>query len=189
MALGTGPDRLVDLLRSNWRPTRVGRRDIPDVVRDDSGTPTGDPTAGDGVLILRNREEVQVRHSRHDLIHCYHPSGSAPTFTDRGFDEQRVAETVQIDIEVADRTDQSTTPPERLLARDRMIGERDSVVSLSEPPYGGIAGEVRYLLETVRRGIDEWDRVETTPVGMTLENSNATVRYQVTLTELASNTV
>ena len=189
MALGTGPDRLVELLRDNWQATRAGRDDIPDVVRDAAGDPSSDPSDGDGVLVLRNREEVQVRQSRHDLVHIYHPTANAPEITDRGYDEQRIVETVQIDVEAADRTDQSTTPPTRRVARDRMLGDRAALASTSEPPYGGLAGEVQFLLETVRRGLDEWDRVDYTLVGMTLQNSNATVRFSVDLTQLAANTV
>lgn len=189
MALLTGPDALVSILQANWQPSRSGREDIPDLVRDSNGDPSSEPSDGDGVLILKNREEVNVRQQRHDLIHAYIPTGNSPTITDRGYDEQRITETVQIDIDITDRTDHTTDPPERLSARDRMIGDRAALASTAEPPYGGISGEVQFILESVRRGTDEWDRINYTPIGGTLGNSNATVRWHVDLVELASNTV
>ena len=189
MALGTGPERLVELFQTEWHPTRAGRDDIPDVVRDESGDPSSDPTDGDGVLILRNTEDVRVQFSRHDLIHCYHPEGNSPEITDRGYDEQRTVETVQVDISITDRTDHSTDPADRLLARERMVGDRDALASTTDPPYPGIAGEVQYILESVRRGLDEWDRVDYEPIDFSLGNSNADVRWTVDLIRLAANTV
>jgi len=189
MALLTGPDRLIDLLQTEWTPQRAGRGDIPDVVRDSGGNPSSDPTDGDGVLILKNREEVNVQQSRHDLIHCYHPEGNSPEVTDRGYDEQRIVETVQIDIDIADRTQHGVSPPNRSGARARMVGDRADLASTSDPPYGGLSGEVQFILEGVRRGLDEWERVDYTPVGATLKNSNATVRWSVDLVQLAANTV
>jgi len=48
---------------------------------------------------------------------------------------------------------------------------------------------VQYILESVRRGLDEWDRVNYSPVKYTLGNSNADVRWNVDLIKLAANTV
>lgn len=189
MALGTAPDRLQELFKQNWQATRAGRGDIPDVVRDSNGDPSSDPTDGDGVLVLRDREEVRYQTSRHDLVHVYHPEGNSPEVTDRGYDEQRIVETVQVDISVTDRTDHTTDPADRLVARERMVGDRDSLASTTDPPYPGISGEVQYILEGVRRGLDEWDRVDYSPVGVTLGNSNADVRWNVDLIQLAANTV
>jgi len=189
MSLLTGPQRLIKLLQDDWQPTRVGRGDIPDVVRDSGGDPSSDPTDGDGVLVVRDREEVRFQTSRHDLIHCYHPEGNTPEVNDRGYDEQRIVETVQVDISITDRTDHTTDPSDRLLARERMVGDRDDVADTSEPPYPGISGEVQFILEGVRRGLDEWDRVDYTPVRATLGNSNADVSWNVDLIRLAANTV
>jgi len=88
-----------------------------------------------------------------------------------------------------DRTDHSTDPADRLLARERMVGDRDDLASTSDPPYPGIAGEVQYILESVRRGLDEWDRVEYDPIDFNLGNSNADVRWSVDLIRLAVNAV
>lgn len=191
MALLTGPEALVDKLQADWQATRTGRDDIPDVIRDSGGTPTSDPDESDdtGVLILENRSEVNVNQARHDLIHAYIPQGNSPTVTDRGYDEQRIVETVQIDIDLTDRTDHTTSPPTRLSARDRMTGDRAALADTGDPPYGGISGEVQFILEGIRRGFNEWDRVDYTFTNSTLGNSNATVRYQVDLIQLASNTV
>ena len=189
MALGTAPQRLVDLLRNEWQPTRTGRGDIPDVVRDSGGNPSSDPTDGTGVLVLRDRENVRFDTARHDLIHVYHPEGNTPEINDRGYDEQRIVETVQIDISITDRTDHTTDPATRLVARDRMVGDRDDLASTTDPPYPGISGEVQYILETVRRGLDEWDRVNYSPIDYNLGNSNADVAWNVDLIQLAANTV
>jgi hypothetical protein len=130
-----------------------------------------------------------VTQSSYDLIHCYHPEGNSPEITDRGFDEQRIVETVQVDISVTDRTDHTTDPSTRLLARERMVGDRDDLASTSDPPYPGISGEVQYILESYRRGLDEWDRVNYTPVNVFLGNSNADISINVDLIQLATNTV
>jgi len=196
MALGTAPARVVDLLQSEWQVSRVGRGDVPDVVRDSNGDPSSDPQDTDvnadpaeRVLILHDREEVSVNHAVNDEIHVYQPDADPPVRTDRGFKEQRISETVQIDIVLTDYTDNTVSPPERLSARARMVGDRGDLASFSDPPYGGIAGEVQYILETVRRGLDEWDRVDFDYAGWTLKNSDATVRVRAELTQLAANTV
>lgn len=191
MALGLGPTKLIATLQDDWEASRTGRGDIPDVIRDSNGDPTSDPdeSADEGVVILPNRSEVRINKARHDVIHAYHPEGNAPDTTDRGYDEQRIVETVQIDIDITDRTDHDTDPSERLGAKARMIGTRDDLASTSDPPYGGISGEVQYILESYRRGLAEWDRVNYTPVRMYLGNSNATVSWSVDLIQLAANTV
>jgi len=189
MSMGSGPQAVIQLLKDEWQPVRAGRADIPDVVRDANGGPSSDPADGNGVLILRDRQDVRFQTSRHDLIHVYHPEGNTPEVSDRGYDEQRIVETVQIDISVTDRTDHDTDPASRLIARERMVGSRDDLASTTDPPYPGISGEVQYILESVRRGLDEWDRVNYSPVKYTLGNSNADVSWNVDLIQLAANTV
>ena len=181
MTFGSGPQALDDHLTTNWQPTRTGRPDIPDVVTS--------PQSEFGVLIAHDREMVANNQGVHDLIHCYHPQSGGMTITDQGYNEKHVVETVQIDIEVADRTDPTTG--ERLYARDRLVGDRDATDYPSDEsaPYPGVFGEVMYLLERVRKGLDEWDVARTDVVNMHLGNSDASISYSVDLEHLAAGTV
>jgi len=188
MALVTGPQRLLELFEDEWQATRAGRADVPDIIK--RTTQGENPNLNDGVLPVRDREEVAVDQAKHDLLHCYHPEGNPPTVTDNGFKEQNVVETVQIDLDITDRTDHALNPPDaRLSARERMTGLRGDLAAFDDPPYGGIAGETVYILETVRRGLDEWDTVSYDFVNVYLGNSNATISLNVELEQIARNTV
>jgi len=183
MALGTGPQALVDLFTDRWQQSRTGRDDVP---------PMYDPNTDialqkDVVVPLRNREESGVDRGKHDILHCYHPEANPPTATDTGYSEENVVETVQIDVDLTDRTDTATS--ERLSARERMVSDRGSLADLLEPPYPGILGEVKYVLETVRRGYEEYDTVSTDFQNVYLGNSNASVSVVVELEIIAKNTV
>jgi hypothetical protein len=186
MAQGTGPQRLVEYLESNWQATRAGRGDVPDTIKFQTGTE--DPALNRGVLVVRDRERVAVDNGKHDLIHVYHPEAAPPVHEDNGYKEVRVVETVQVDIELTDRPDPDDAAG-RLSAEERMVGRRADVTDPDEPPYPGIWGEVRYLLETIRRGLDEWDRVAQDPVNVYLGHANANVSINVELEQIATNTV
>lgn len=187
MAFGTAPEALVEQLQSGWQASRTGRDDVPDLVRDGNGDPSSDPNDGEGVLVLKNLDEVAVNRQLHDVIHCYPPEADPMTVQDNGYKEQRVVESVQIDIDLADRSEYD--PPKRVSAKERMIGTRDSVADLDEPPYPGIFGEVKYVLETIRRGFDEFDIVRHQPLTMSLESSDAFVAIDVECERIAANTV
>lgn len=182
MALGTGPERLVELFENNWQQTRTGRADVP---------PMYDPNTDidlqrDVVVPLRNRERSGVDRGIHDILHCYHPEANPPAITDRGYSEENVVETVQVDIDLTDRTDQSTAT--RLSARDRMVSDRSGLSSTSDAPYPGILGETKYVLEEVRRGLDEYDVVRTDLNNLYLGNSNASASVVVELERIAKDT-
>jgi hypothetical protein len=183
MALGTGPEALVDLFIDNWQQSRTGRDDVP---------PMYDPTQKiqlqKGVVVpLRNREQSGVDRGKHDILHCYHPEANPPAVTDRGYSEENVVETVQVDVDLTDRTDHSTG--ERLSARERMVSDRGSLASTSDPPYPGVLGEVKYVLEEVRRGYREWDTVSFDVQNLYLGNSNANAAITVELERVAKDTV
>jgi hypothetical protein len=182
---GTGPEALVRLLETNWQESRTGRDDVPPIIQHTTGS--DDPKLENGVYPLRNREESGVNLGRHDVIHCYHPEAGPFAIQDTGYAEQNVVETIQIDIELTDRTDQTTDT--RLSARDRMVSERGSLADLAEPPYPGILGEVKYVLETVRRGFDEYDTVSHNIINHYLGNSNANASFSVELERIAAPTV
>jgi len=192
MAYGTGPQALVNELQTRWTASRTGRDDVPDVVRDGNGNPSSDPddadpSADERVVILDNLSEVSVTRQVVDTVHVYHPEASPGSITDRGYKEQRVVETVQIDIDLVDRTDYDAT--ERLSAKERMVGTRAGLADTGDPPYGGIAGEVKYVLEELRRGFDEYQRVDYEPVNVSLDHADAFVAFSVDLHQLAANTV
>jgi hypothetical protein len=185
MAFGTGPEALIELFETEWEQSRTGRDDVPPIIAQQ--TADEDPKLNNGVLPLKNREQSGVSMSRHDVVHCYHPEAGPFAVSDSGYKEQNVVETVQVDIELTDRTDQ--TADERLSATERMVSSRGSVAALDEPPYPGILGEIKYLLETIRRGLDEYDRVRHDIVNFYLGNSNANASINVELERIAANTV
>jgi hypothetical protein len=91
-------------------------------------------------------------------------------------------ETVQVDIECGDRT----IDGQRSTARYRLVGDRrDS----ANQEYAGIAGEVEYILETVRRSFNEWEVVSSDPVALVLNNSNSRMSLNVELERIGRNTV
>jgi len=184
MAMGTGPQRLIRLLETEWQASRVGRDDVPEIIKHTTGSE--EPRGNSGVLALRDRSQVYVDKGKHDEIHIYHPENAGITTTDRGFKEQNVVETVQIDISLANRT---TDAGVRSVAEDRMVGDRGDLADFDEPPYPGIFGEVVYILEGVRRGLDEWDTVSYEPINVSLRNSDADVSINVELEQIARNTV
>lgn len=180
MTTGTGPQAIASHLQANWQATRSGRPDVPDAV--------DDPHAEFGVVITEDRQRAKEQYSVHDIIHCYHPQAGL-TFTDQGYKEKNVVEEVQIDIDVTDRTDPDTG--ERLSARNRLVGDRSEPGFPSDEsgPYPGVSGEVQYLLETVRRGLDEWDVARMGVVNVHLGNSEASISWSVELEHIAANTV
>lgn len=184
MALGTSPQRIITLLEDNWQASRTGRDDIPPIIKRE--TQNENPDLNVGVLALRDREQSSWDHAKHDIIHIYHPEGNPPSSTDRGYKEEQLVETVQIDIDITDRTDQDTGT--RLSAKERMVGERGDLSGFYMPPYPGLLGETKYILETVRRGLDEWDTVSHDFANVYLGNSNATVSIIVELEQIARNT-
>jgi len=181
---GTGPQALVDLLASEWQVSRPERVDVPPVVIDPgTGTDVSAPdyTTNRGVIITEDRQTLDRNKAIHDLIHAYHPEGTPPQYEDRGFKEVGTTETVQLDIECADRN----IDGERTSARERMVGDRRDP---DNQEYTGLWGEVTYILEGVRRRYDEWDVVRQDPVAILLENSNARVSLNVELERIARNT-
>jgi len=217
MTLFQGSQALAVYLRANWSGTRDGRPDIPDHIRDDAGDPTTSFNAatGPGVVILADRQDqVSVDRALFDPIYVYHPEADPPTTQDTGYASERQEENIQIDIELTDRNDPDTGT--RLNARNRMLGNRydeqtgdggrlntetgfsvggNSGATLGEDerpseigPYPGVVGEVKYLLERTRRGLDEWDVARADPVNVYLGNSNANISYRVTLEKIGTNT-
>jgi len=184
MPLGHGPDELVRLIEEEYQATRSGRGDLPPIIRQQ--TQDEDPRLNSGVLVVRDRNKKGIDRGRHDVVHAYQPDGDPPVSTDRGFKEERLVESVQIDIDLNDRN----TPGEvRSNANERMIGDLDDVAVFGDPPYPGLAGEVKQILESVRRGFSIWDTVSHDFAAYTLGNSNARVSFTVELERIARNTV
>jgi hypothetical protein len=186
MSLGTGPQRMVQLFTDEWQATRPGRADVPPMY-----DPGVDYELQKNVVVpLRDREESGINRDVHDIIHVYHPEANPPTATDNGYREERLVETVQVDVSLTDRTDHSLAPGnQRLSARKRMVGDRDDLSTGTGSEYSGILGEVKYILETVRRDLAEWDTVRYDLVNLYLGNSNANVSFSVELEQIARNTV
>jgi hypothetical protein len=189
MTFGTGAQALSDHLLDNWQQSRTGRTDVPDVVRDSGGNRSRNPNDGRGVLHYFDRTEPNVDRGLHDLVHCYHPEAGGIDWADAGFNDKTTTETVQIDIDLTDRTDGSSG--ERLSARDRMVGNRDDsgFPSDESAPYPGVLGETLYLLEDVRLNFEEWDVARIQPLTSTLKHANATVRLEVALEHVVTNVV
>jgi hypothetical protein len=180
---GTGCQALVDLFAENWQTDRSFRNRVPELVGQPEviGPQITDYESNQGVIVTEDRQVVNRNQQVHDLIHCYHPEGIGWDQQDTGFKEVNTVETVQIDIECADRTING----ERSSARVRMVGDRRDD---DTQDYAGIKGEVQYILENERRGFDEWDVVRIDPVAVILKNSNARVSLNVELERISRNT-
>jgi hypothetical protein len=186
---GLGPQALKELFEdgyngnSGWQATRSGRPDVPPIAANLSGG----EEANRGVTIRTNREDVSVEQSVYDLIHIYQPSADPGSRTDKGFKEEELVESVQIDIDIADRPLADGT---RSLARERMVGYTGDILDVlnDDPPYPGLLGETVYVLEGVRKGLAIWDTVSWGLLDYTIKNSNATVRLSVELEQIARNT-
>lgn len=188
MSLGTAPQAALELLEDEWTVTRAGRADVPPIIKHVTGS--DDPSVESGVYATRDRKDPHLDLGRHDQIHVYHPEANPPQFTDNGYKEERQIETVQMDIILTDRTDHDRPAGEqRLSARDRMVGLRDDLGTGVGSEYSGILGEVKYILEVVRRGLEEWDTVSTDMVNLFLGNSNANASLVVEMEHIARNTV
>lgn len=183
MTFGTGPQALVSTLADNWQATRSGRPDVPEATTDQR-------SAAGTVLITNDRDVVANTQSVHDLVHCYHPQQTGIPFEDKGYNEQGATETVQIDIDLTDRTDPDTG--ERVSAKENMVGDRDHAdfsTDIAGGPYPGIMGEVLYILESVtRKGFAEYDVARKEVVNLQLFNSNAVASVSVDLEWISINT-
>jgi len=186
VALGTGPERLQSYIENNWAKQRTGRADVPPIIKHATGS--DNPDLNTGVLVVRDRSQIFVDNAKHDLIHLYHPEAAAPVIEDNGYAEQRIVEQVQADIVLTNRPDPNDSGV-RLSAKDRIRGSRDNVADFDSAPYPGIWGETRYILETIRRGLDEWDRVKQDPINVVLKSSDAKVSINIELEQIATNTV
>lgn len=184
MILGHGPAKLVELIEDTYQATRSGRGDLPPIIKQQ--TEGADLRTNSGVVALRDRNQKGVDRGRHDTIHCYQPDANPPISEDRGYSEEQLLETVQLDIDLADRT---TPQGVRSRANERMIGDLDDLAALEDPPYPGLAGEVKQILEGVRRGYSVWDTVSHTWTAFRLGNSAARVSFTVELEQIARDTV
>lgn len=174
---GSGAQGIRQLIRDEWQVSRSGRDDVP---------PIADPIDTNvGVAVVADRQRVGLNRAVHDIVHVYHPQANPPSRVDKGYNEEGITETVQVDVDVTDRTDQTTD--ERLSARDRLVGTRDA--SNEAEDYGGILGELWYVLDSKRRGYKEWDVVRFDLVGLFLGNSNADASIHVELEIIAQDTV
>lgn len=186
MTFGTGPQALRDYLDANWKVSRDFRPDIPDSTTEQRSAPGT-------VFITNDRGEIANNQNVHDLVHCYHPEAGGIEVDDKGSQEQGTIEPVRIDVETADRTDPDTG--ERVNARDALVGDRGELTvpftvphHVGLPSYPGIAGEVKYLLELIRKGHEEWQRVAHDGQAVHLGNSNARFQFRVELEIIAVNT-
>lgn len=186
MTFGTGPQAVAEYIGDTYQQTRAGREDVTGLAANKPGGEEQNP----GVVVRHDRGDVSVQRSVHDLIHVYHPdAGGIGTWDDQGYSEKNTVENVQIDFDLTNRNNLDTG--ERLNARDRLVGDRDSggFPTDSDPPYPGILGETLYVLETVRRNFEEWDVSRIQPLTIFLGNSDASASIDVELEHIATTTV
>jgi len=181
-AFGIAAQELRDYLADNWQATRPDRPDIPEATTDhrsQRGT----------VFITNDRSQVNINKGVHDLVHIYHQGTDPVDVEDRGFKEQNVKEHLQIDMEAADWSDPDTG--QRSKGRYRLtvdIDDPDFVKTTSKPNYPGELGEMKYLLESVRLGLNEWDVTDHTVVELEHLNSLSFAKIIVTLEHISANT-
>lgn len=185
MTYGTGSQALANHIEDTYQQTRSGRPDVTGL----ASNKTGGEQQNTGVIVRYDRGKVDHQRAVHDLIHVYHPDGGGLDYQDTGYSEVNTVENLQIDIDLTNRSNLDTG--ERLNARDRLVGDRDDsgFPSDEDPPYPGILGEVVYVLETARRGLEEWDVARIEPLTIYLGHADASVSLDVGLEHIANNTV
>jgi hypothetical protein len=182
MTTGTGPQALADYIESNWQETRAGRTDVPPI------TPDHKSQRG-SVFIQHDRDDVAWNTNVHaGQIHCYHPDAANVEISDEGYASAQEIETVQVDIAVTDGTAADGT---RRDAKAVLTGDRSDAgfPSGAGPPYPGVNGEFKYVMETARRNFEEWDVSRFSQLTMYKGGARASASWNVELEHIARNTV
>lgn len=162
-------------IHDEWTTNFAGRDTaVPDLVRDGSNNPSTDPSDGKGVLILVNDENLRERTSTHDIIQCQLVDKNIRM---RGKDSEEVVDVVQIDIRISARD--TTGDNVRDGVRARMLGERDA--NNAGDTLGGLAGEVRRILNNMTKGWEEYDEVDYDAEIQYIRNSDARMSFTAEL--------
>lgn len=163
----TAGDALATKLENDWTTNFSGRTTaVPDVVSDEE--------SGTGVLIVKNLDNLRHRLSTHDVINVQFVDR---TIQDSGSKSEKVIDTVQITIRIAERDIDGDDLREGV--EKRMLGERDS--SNESDTLGGLAGEVKRQLNNIRKGFKEWSKTSHTIDVMDIQNTDARVVFTVEL--------
>lgn len=162
----TAAEATQTLLKDEWEPSVPGRADVPTVVENAEDGP--------GVLISRSNNQVRTRLNVHDHIEV---EFVGRTVEDTGSQSERVTDTVQITIRISDRDTDGDELREGTEAR--MFGTRDA--NNDGPTLGGLAGEVKRILNGIRKGFEEWDYSTHTIDEMWLRNTDARAVFTLEL--------
>lgn len=169
----TAGETFRNLIRDNWEPFAPGRRhSLPEL--------RVDPDTGSGVIVQKNLDDLRNRLQVHDVIQVRHLGRS---YTDKGFDEEGVTDELQVDIRAADRdTDGDGVRDD---SETRVLGalDRDDEPSV----LGGLEGEVKRILNTVRRGHKHYDKVTHDVLDIDIQNTDVRVVMQIEAEVIARN--
>lgn len=87
---------------------------------------------------------------------------------------------VQVDIRTTDRNRPAVPDATRSPGYVRLFGKRDNVANVAER-YGGLVGEVTRILQTYRRGVNEFTRIQIEDVN-DISSQSGVNHYRATLT-------
>lgn len=168
----TAGDAIATLLSNEWQPQVPGRDNIPDTV--------ASPEKGTGVLIVQNNQNLRERTNTHDIVHVQHVDKA---IQDKGSNSEKVVDTVQIDVVLSDRDTDGDSVRES--AVDRLVGTRNQ--GNEGPSLGGIAGEIKRILNGIRKGFKEWDVSSHSVDQLQLLNTNARATFTLELEIIERN--
>lgn len=161
------------LIQNNWQPYVPGRHQTLPEMR-------SDPDKGSGVIVVKNLDNLRERLQVHDVFQVRHTDRS---YTDKGFDEEGVIDEVQIDIRAANR---DTTGDG--IRNDSEIRALGVLGEDGEPEdLGGLEGETKRILNGVRRGHKQYDKVTYDILGINIFNTDVRIVIQVELEIIARN--
>jgi hypothetical protein len=164
----TAAEAIATYLSDEWETDVPGRHTpIPDVVADQE--------SGTGVLIRENMSTIRDKLNTHDVVNVQHVDRS---IQERGSKSEKVVDQVQIDVRMADRDVDGDGIRES--ATDRAWGTRDA--NNDRPELGGVAGEVKRLLNDIRKGFKEYDKAPHGIDRLELRNTDARITFTVELT-------
>lgn len=167
-----------DKLQKEWSESRPGRVvDIP---------------PADKMRFIKGSGAKKVDARTEDFL--YVNDGGSQDTEPLGINWQKERRTTKLSIQVnsMDRRVQGT----KIDGRQRIFGyrnETDSVDQYGLEPgesesYGGLVGEVRYIMDNLRKGIHEWDYIKTEEVNdlvSTVGKNYYRASVEIRLVELA----
>lgn len=140
--------------------------------------------------IVTESEDSNVSLKKSDAVIVKDGGLATKTPGTLNWDEETTVSFVNIDIRTVDRNREELTDTLRSPGATRLFGKRDVRANTSER-FGGLVGEATRVIQSYRRGVNEFDRIEVTEINDISGESGSnhyraviTVRFEQTLQNL-----